>query len=66
MTTVEGYVVRVAPDGQGGWRRTMVARLPGDGYQLASLGDGVWAVATRQGAVVFTHDGILGLADCTG
>ena len=66
MTTVEGYVVRVAPDGQGGWLRTMIARLPGDGYQLASLGDGVWAVATRQGAVVFTRDGILGLADCTG
>lgn len=59
-----GYVVRVTRTGDSGWHLAEVARLPSEADVLATIGPGRFAAWSAGRVVVFTKDGIEGLAAC--
>jgi HEAT repeat protein len=59
-----GYVLRIGRAPDGSWSLTEIARLPGAPDRLVAINDKLFAVSSAGRVVVFSRQGILGLARC--
>jgi HEAT repeat protein len=64
MGFVDGYAVRVSRRGDGDWSLSEVARLPSTADALATIGPNLFAAWSENRVVIFSDQGIVGLAKC--
>lgn len=63
LTLAYGYVLRVVQTSDD-WNLSEVAQLPAEAEALTTLAPGTFAALSRNRVVVFTREGILGMAAC--
>lgn len=64
MASSSGYALAVHKSENGDFLLREIARFPSAAYQSKSIGNGLFAVNANGRVVVFSSDGILGLATC--
>ena len=61
-----GYALAIRRDQTGAWRVKQIARFPRAAFGLKSIGRDLFAVWSGNRAIVFTPNGIAGVAPCVG